>query len=133
MSAIRTAIWNYFKLSDIAPLYLDLAGTRFYYSEAPEQIEMPYCVFHAFEEVRDSTFDLEFEDVPIQFDYYATTASTCDDGIADIKTMFNYASLTISGYTCLKLERFFVFNPVKIQPDDVWQGIVRYNLLIQKN
>jgi len=135
MSTIRTSIWNYFRASSVAPLYVDLGGARFHYSEAPEQIAYPYCVFNIFDEVRDSTFDLEFEDVSVQLDYYSDESSPdeCDDGIADIKTMFDYANLTIVGYTCLQLVRAFVFDPVKIQPDNAWQGIVRYDLLIQKN
>ncbi len=133
MGVIRTGIWNYFRLSDVAPLYVDLAGVRFYYDESPEQPIFPYCVFHVFDEVPERTFDLEFEDAAIQFNYYGVTADECDDGVVDIKTMFDYAILTLSGYTCLRLEREFVFDSSKIEPDDIWVGIVRYSLLMQKD
>ena len=133
MGAIRTGIWTFFRASDIAPLYVDLAGARLYYSEAEEQPTMPYCVFHIFNEIYDYTFDLEFEEVLVQFDYFGSTANVCDDGIADIKTMFDYCTLALSGYTCLRMERTMVFNSHKVQPYNIWAGIVRYNLLIQKS
>lgn len=133
MGIVRTGIWTLFRASAATPLYLDLDGARLYYSEALEETSFPYCVFHVFDEIYDYTFDLEFENVGIQFDYYGTTADQVDDGIADIKTMFDYCTLTLTGYTCLRMERELVFNPVKIQPYDIWQGTVRYSLLIQKD
>jgi len=133
MSAIRTAIFAYFKSVDTAPLWVDLAGARLYYDEAPEQPTSPYCVFHIFDEIPMETFDLEFEEALIQFSYYGATANICDDGIADIKAMYDYAILTISGYTCLRMEREAVFHPSKLQPEDVWSGSVRYSLLVKKD
>ena len=133
MGIIRTGIWSYFLADNVAPLYTNLDGVRFYYSEAPEQPNKPYCVFHVLQENYDFTFDLEFEEVLIQFDYFGATGDECDDGVADIKTMFDYATLTLSGYTCLRMEREFVFNSSKIQPDDIWSATVRYSLLIQKD
>ena len=94
---------------------------------------MPYCVFDCFEEVRDFTFDLEFEEVFVQFSYYSDTASGCDTGIEAIKDRFDYATLTLTGYDCLKMERETVFNPEKIEPDGIWVGIVRYTLLMQQD
>lgn len=133
MGIVRTGIWTLFKASAAAPLYLDLSGARFYYSEAPEQPALPYCVFNVYDEIYDFTFDLEFEDVLVQFDYYGSTADECDDGVADIKTMFDYCSLTISGYTCLRMERELVINPAKVQPADIWVATIRYGLLMQKS
>jgi len=130
--SIRTAIWNKFIADDSAALTDALDSTRFYYKEADQDIDIPYCIFHIFNEIYDFTFDLDFEEVLIQFDYYATSASDCDTGITDIKSMFDYAALTITGYTCLRMERTMVMNSSKDQPDDIWHGIVRYELLIQK-
>lgn len=133
MGIIRTGIYNYFVSDDTAPLYLDLNGTRFYYDNANEQEPLPYCVFHVFTEVYDRTFDLEFENSYVQFDYIGATANETDDGVADIKTMFDYAELTLSGYTCLKLERDMVYNARRVIPQDVWSASVRYTLVMQKN
>lgn len=133
MSAIRTAIYAYFKADSNAALYTDLGGVRLYYSEAPEQPTFPYCVFHIFDEVPMETFDLDFEEALVQFDYYASTADICDDGLKDIKAMYDYAILTVVGHTCLRMERETVFHPSKLQPANVWQCVVRYSLLVKKD
>ena len=135
MGIIRTAIYNKFRADNKTPLYLDLDGTRFYYSEAPEQTLLPYCVFHIISEDYQFEFDLEFEEAYLQFDYFGATADECDDGLADIKTMYDYPtlpSLTITGYTFLRLERDYIINPIKVMPHNIWKGVARYTLLMQK-
>ena len=67
---------------------------------------------------------MKFEDLLIQFDYYGSTASICDDGVADIKAMFDEAILTITGYTCIRMLRDVVFPSAKIEPDDIRKGIM---------
>ncbi len=133
MGILRTAIQTKFVADANAALYLDLNGTRFYYCEAESDIIRPYCVFHIFDEIYDFTFVEEFEEGLIQFDYFGDTADVCDDGITDIKAMFDYAALDVSGYTPLVMQRVLVIPSEKNQPDNTWQGIVRYELLIQKN
>jgi len=130
---VRNGIYGYFTAANTSALYSDLGGSRIYYTEAPEQPGYPYCVFYIFNEIYDFTFDLEFEEVLVQFDYFGTTANECDDGLIDIKALFDYATLTVSGYTCLKMEREMVISPSKIQPMDIWSGSIRYTILIQKN
>ena len=130
---IRHGIYSYFTAATTSALYADLGGTRLYYSEAPEKITKPYCVFHLFQEKRSFTFDLNFEEVLVQFNYYGRTANEADDGVIDIKTLYDYAIITISGHTTLKMEREYVFDSEIIEPDNIWEGSVRYNLLIQKN
>jgi len=130
---IRTGIYSMFTADNSAALYTDLGGDRLYFVEAKVQPTFPYCVFKIFDEIYDFEFVEEFEEAFIQFDYFGITANECDDGLIDIKTMFDYATLTISGYTCLKMERESVFDPEKNQPDNIWIGSVRYNLLMQKN
>lgn len=129
---VRTGIYSYHTTNNSSALYTDI-GTRLYYAEAPEQPTYPYCVFYVFNEIYDFTFDLEFEEALIQFDYFGRTANQCDDGLIDIKSLFDYATLTISGYTCLRVEREMVIDSTKIQPMDIWSGTVRYTLLMQKN
>lgn len=133
MGIIRSGIHAKFIADSSAQLYIDLGGTRLYYAEAPEQPIFPYCVFSIWGEIYEFTFDMEFEDVLMQFDYFATTANDCDTGVADIKTMFDYAILTLTGYTCLRMEREMVFPPSKIMPDNIWSASVRYSILMKKN
>jgi len=133
LSSIRTAIYSHFMSDNTAALYTDLSGDRFYYSEAVEQETKPYCVYQVFEEIYDFMFVEEFEEALIQFSYYGDTAAVVDDGISDIKTMFDYAELTVSGYTCLRMQREYIWHPTKIMPDDHWEAHARYSLLIKKD
>lgn len=135
MSALRTAIYNKFIADVNAPLYIDLGGAdrRFYYDEAPQTPTYPYCVFSLLTEDFSFQFTEEFENTFVQFDYYsqASGPDTCDDGVADIKTMFDWTDLTIAGYLFLQMERQFSLPAQKVQPENVWQGIVRYEILAQ--
>ena len=70
INAIRKAIYEEFTDDDLAELYQNING-RMYYAYAPEMTEKPYCVFSIISIDYDFTFDLEFEDLTVQFDYYA--------------------------------------------------------------
>ncbi len=135
MSVLRTAIWNKFKADVNAPLYLDLGGSsdRFCYHEAPQAPTYPYCVFNFLTEDFEFQFVEQFESTMVQFDYYSRKQSPdeCDDGVADIKTMFDWTTLSISGFLFLKMERQFSLPARKIQPENVWQGLVRYEVFVQ--
>ena len=133
MSVLRTAIYNKFKADVSAPLYVDLDGTRFYYYEGEPTPTYPYCVFSFPDEQFDFEFTEEFEYTMVQFNYFSIGSSpdVCDDGVADIKTMFDWTDLTISGYLFLKMERTFSIPARKVQPENAWQGIVRYLILAQ--
>lgn len=131
MSAMRTGIYNHFATATLSDLYSDLDGERLYYEEAPEQPIIPYCIFRVFEKIPSHTFDLHFEEILLQFDYYGSTIDMCDNGVVNIETLYDFANLVISGYTFLKFEKELVFDPVRILPHDIWQSSVRYSLLIQ--
>ena len=133
MSALRTAIYNKFKADSNSALYVDLGGTRFYYYEAIQNPTSPYCVFHFPDEGYDFEFTERFEDTMVQFDYFSDKQSPndCDKGIADIKSMYDFTSLTVTGDAFLKMERIFTLPPFKVQPNNVWQGVVRYSALVQ--
>ncbi len=134
MSALRTAVYNEFRADSNAPLYVDLDGTRLYYDEAPQVPTYPYCVFQFLNERYEFQFVERFEDTMVQFNYFSKKQSPdiCDDGVADIKTMFDWTNLTVSGFLFLKMERTFSMPARKIQPENAWKGIVRYDLLVQE-
>jgi len=133
MGAIRTAIWNKFVADKSLPLYSAVGGSGLHYSEATQSPSVPYCVFHIFDEIPDRTFDLAFEEALIQFDYYASSATDCDTGVSSIKTLYDYTTLSVSGYLFLQMERVLVIDSIKEHPSDLWHGIVRYELLIQES
>lgn len=133
MSILRTSIWNLFKSNVNHAFYLDVAG-RMYYEEAVQDPIFPYCVFRFFDQMYDFEFVEQFENTAIQFDVFSktTSADEVDDAIADLKTMFDYCTLSIVGYVHLKMERQFSYV-TKLQPDDIWMGVVRYEHLMQKS
>ncbi len=133
MSILRTAIWNLFTTDVNHAFYVDIGG-RMYYEEALQDPTWPYCVFRFYDQVYDFEFVEQFENTSIQFDIFSLTRSAdeVDDAITDLKTLFDYCSLTISGYTHLKMERQYSFV-TKMQPDNAWMGVVRYEHLMQKN
>jgi len=133
VNAIRKAIYEAFTDDDLSELYMNTSG-RMYFYEAPEETDRPYCIFKLFDQNYDFTFDqdIEFEEVMIQFEYYSTTAEDCDDGISYILTMYDFADLDITGYTCLRMERQTVLHPERIEPEGEWVGIVSYSLLVQE-
>ena len=133
MSVLRTAIYDKFKADSLSPLYVDLGGTRLYYYEALQTPTYPYCVFSFLNEDFNFTFAEKFERTMVQFDYFSDKQSPdeCDDGVADIKTMFDWTTLSISGFLFLEMERQFSLPARKIQSENVWQGIVRYIILAQ--
>jgi hypothetical protein len=132
MGIVRTGLYSFFAAATTSSLYSLLDGARLYYDEAPEKTKRPYCVFFVYNEIYEGTFDLDFENVLIQFAYYGRTANESDSGITAIKTLYDYANITLSGYTCIRLERDYAIPPSKIQPDDIWEGIIRYTLLMLK-
>ena len=132
--AVRTGIYTKFTGDNTSTLYTLLGGTRLYYNEASQGPVHPYCVFRIFGETLDWTFDLEFENVLVQFDYYSLTADDGDSGVAAIKLRYDYAALAnISNFTPIVMQRVDVMNADKQQPSDVWLSIVRYELMMQKS
>lgn len=134
MNAIRRAIWSKFVADTQDPLYVDLGGARLYYDEAPREPTYPYCVFHTPDISYDYEFVEEFELATVQFNYYSkeTSPDEVGNGIEYIKNMYDWADLEVVGYIFLKIERIFTYAS-KAQPEDVWQGVVRYEMLIQKD
>ena len=131
VNPVRTGIYKFFTTNNTSAFYIALGG-RLYYDEMSESPLYPYCVFKMFDEIRDWTFDLDFEDIAVQFDYFDTTADGCDTGLINLKSLFDYAALSITGWTTLKMERELIIPSYKIEPDDIWEGKARYSILIQK-
>lgn len=134
MNVIRRAIWNKFTDDIQDPLYVDLGGTRMYYDEAPREPEYPYCVFHTPDIMHEFEFEEEFERATVQFNYHSKEQSPDEvgDGMEYIKDMFDWADLSVTGYIFLEMRRIFTYA-FKAQPENVWQGVVRYEMLIQKD
>jgi len=105
-----------------------------YYDEAPKEPTYPYCVFRFFDIDKDFTFDLNFESPSVQFDFYSnlSSADQCDDGVRYIRLLYDWCTLTVTGYLFLNMERNFIFPARKLQPENIWVGSVRYTLLLKE-
>ncbi len=109
-------------------------GGRISFAEAPQEIETPYCVFHFINEAYEFYFHEEFERILVQFNIYSSDYSPVEYGriLSDLKALFDWTDLTIEGYTHKKMERNFVRTD-RFDEDKLWQCIVQYTWLMQKN
>ena len=76
-------------------------GGRIYLDEAPEGTEFPYVVFFVVSAVPEKTFTEEYADSLIQFSLFSTSQSAAEITAmyADLKSLFDECSLTLSGST----------------------------------
>ena len=107
---------------------------RIFFGEAPQEIEAPYCVFHFINEAYEFYFYEEFERILVQFNIYSSDRSSVEYAtiLGYLKTLFDWTSLSIDGYTHKKMERNFVRTD-RFDEDELWQCIVQYTWLMQRN
>jgi hypothetical protein len=82
-------------------------GNRIFLDEAPEGTEFPYVVFQIIASSPQDTFTDSIEDTLVQFSLFsATSGATEITGIyADLKTLFDYCILAITGSTHIEMVR----------------------------
>lgn len=113
--------------------YTSISG-RFYYGYAPQDTPFPYCVYHVITSAYDFMFQEEFEDVVVQFNICSKSPSSSETGdiLPCLYTLFDWASLSVSGYTCISTERIFSTTDW-FDEEGVWETIVQYRILLQKD
>lgn len=114
-------------------------GSRFYLSEAPQNVAYPYCIFEQISGVQDRDFLKKLEDVLIQFTLVDSADSIATIGDAETKmyALFDDAVLTVTGYSHITMDRQSN-NLIKLEKetDDnitYWNVIATYRLLEEKN
>lgn len=82
-------------------------GGRIFLDEAPEGSVFPYVVFRIVAGLPQDTFKSSIEDTLIQFSLFSTSAGAAEitDMYADLKTLFDWTALTITGGTCIWMMR----------------------------
>ena len=102
--------------------------------ERAEQKDVPpYAVYHIISDVPSFTFSSEFETVRIQFDLYSLkeSSSEIEDMYTNLKSLFDWCELTISGNTHLYMRRELA-RLSKDPTDDCWTYSVDYMIMMEK-
>ena len=131
----------YAKLAGSA-LASDIGG-RLHKGRAPEGTEYPYVVYMVISDVPEKTFTEDFENVVIQFSLFSATQSSSNEVetmFADLKTLYDECSLTITGSTLLRMKRAIATLMVEdhtLPPPhgtvEVWHNAVDYEVLLETN
>ena len=130
MNALKTAIYAVYAAGGA----FATNTTGLYYEEAPQGVAEPYCVYSIITGVPEYYFDSEtLEDVTVQFDIISKNTSSTEAGslYANLKTMFDDATLTVSGYDHLLLSRVR-YHAFRQAEDNIWRVSVDYRVLLAK-
>lgn len=114
-------------------------GSRLYAYEAPQNPTYPYCVFEQISGLQDRDFLDKLEDVLVQFTLVdsADSIATIADAETKMFALFDDATLTITGYTHITMDRQSN-QLLKLNDEDddnitCWNSIVTYRILAEKN
>ncbi len=119
---------------------LDTAiGGRFYKARAPEGTAYPYVIFMLVSDVPADTFKDKLDDVLIQFSLFSSASSSTEieDIYANLETLYDDCSLTITGSTAIWMKRQ---NATLMMEDhitsngtvEVWHYAVDYSIIAQR-
>ena len=127
MQVLFTGLYNKY-LSDAA---LKAAITGFYFTEAPQDAVMPYVVYNLVSNVPDWTYTEDMENSLIQFSIFDNNSSstTINDIYAKLTALFNWCSLSVTGYSHIYMKREF---NILTRENDTWQYVIQYRNEIQK-
>ena len=92
ITAARTAIYTLLKT------VTDLGVSNVYFQEAPQATADPYCVFMEADQPSERDTGNYYDDIFLQITVYSKTLATIETIISNVKTAFDVADLTITGY-----------------------------------
>jgi hypothetical protein len=103
-------------------------------TKVPHNAKMPYVVFDIISAAPRDTFGERIENYTIQFTVYSDTAS--DDAVDDIATklmtVYDYATLTVTGYTFVVCRRI-LSNLTWLDDPAAWRYVIQYEIEMQKS
>jgi len=136
MKNLTTAIYG--KIS--ASAFSTSIGGRMYKARAPQGVTWPYVVYDMISDMPSDTFAERLEDVLIQFSIFSSASGTTEieDILTNLKTLYDYCSLTITGNTHLFMERHnATFMSGELDVEDgggqYYQYTVDYYIMMKKN
>jgi len=112
-------------------LYVKLGG-RLHPAEAPQGSVYPYGVYHLISDVPEYTFNETIENAIIQFNLFDDDNSAKDINTAftALTNLYDWATISIDGYTSIYMQRELSYL---LRESDVWNYMIQYRLVFQKN
>ena len=125
-SALRTGIYSK------GITVTGFSYTNFYYGEAPPNTRSPYCVYSPISNPVSWCSNNIYEEDYFQFALYGKTLSELETLEAAIIAAFDFAALTVTGYTVILCFRMGTTRKVKMPDSDIWQLVIEYKTRISK-
>jgi hypothetical protein len=136
MRNLTTALMTYFNKTEGGvhnSFWISITG-KLRKEKAEQTDTLPYAVYHIISDVPSWTFSSDFEDVRIQFDLYSQleSSSQIEDMYTNLKALFDWCSLTVTGSTHLYMRRESA-RLTKDPEDSVWHYSVDYTTKLELN
>lgn len=134
MNGLFAGIWDHFSATTNSGFYNDVSG-RMYLNVAPQEATFPYCVYFSVSDLDELDFSDEHEDFLVQFNIFSKKNSSLEAGelLESLKTMFDNADLTVTGWRALQFQRDSVTPNNDFGQVPPVQGYsVGYDVLLEK-
>lgn len=137
MKEVAEGISNYFTTRPSDALYIALGG-RLYYRRAPQKPVFPYAVFFMVSGVPSYYFtkspELQYESY--QFSIFTKKASASDGETFanNLRSLFDDAKITVSGWTLVQWERIadIYSPPIEEDGEVIHQENIQYSCIISR-
>jgi hypothetical protein len=131
MKPLQTAIYN--KTMSTATTLRTTLSSRFYFSIAPQDTTFPYVTYDFVTSNYENQFTEDFEVVYVQFNIFSqnTSSSEAGDIYATLIALYDWCTLTISGYSLVEMRRTFTTTDY-FADDTVWMYTTEYRVWIRK-
>ena len=124
-SALRSGIYY------LGKTVTGLDTTNFFYGDAKHSQQSSYCIFYGIDNPFDFDSGSQFEVDHVQFSFFGTVLSTLETLAENFQAVFDFGTLTVSGYSFIGMKRTLSLPARKT--DKVWQIILEYEIETQKS
>ncbi len=133
MKNLTTSIMTLFNATPHNAFYTSVSG-QLYKERAKQNATLPYAVFHIISNVPEWGFTNYYEKVRIQFDLYSkeNSSSQVEDMYTNLKSLFDWCTLTVSGNTYLYMRRELA-RLSRDPEDDYWAYQCDYIVFMERN
>jgi hypothetical protein len=131
MKALQLAIYN--KVMSTATTLRTAVSSRFYFFIAPQDTAFPYATYDFITNTYENQFQEDHEVYSVQFNVFSqnTSSSEAGDIYAALIALFDWCTLTITGYALVEMRR--VFTTIDYFAEDaVWMYTTEYRVWLRK-